>query len=146
VATGKETGPASLFLFDPGAMTGEQAWKIVERVPLDANIAQRFRKCGGACCRTGKGHGPYWFAEYHRAGDKKFVCRYIGGEARLAVVRAAHDLVRAELDAAELAVRPELEALSALLSRAFARPRQLVRAVRKAVDVPRLVEVGGKSK
>lgn len=41
----------------------------------------QYRKCGNpAChCRTGKGHGPYWYAYWHEG--KKQYGKYIGKNA-----------------------------------------------------------------
>lgn len=118
----QKTNVRTLFPMDPP--TSEQAWEIVKRVPLDASIGQVYKRCKGACCRATKGHGPYWIARWTRADSNRQRERHIGSDDALEVVRAAHAVVRREIEIAEEAAQsPALRYLRELEARAYARGR-----------------------
>jgi hypothetical protein len=115
------TNVRTLFPIDPP--TSEQAWEIVRVVPVDAYFDQVYKRCRGACCRSSKGHGPYWIAQWTDGAGKQKQ-KHLGSDAKYEAVLAAHAVVRAELALAEEAARsPELVRLRELEHRAYARGR-----------------------
>jgi hypothetical protein len=139
--------PPSLPLFAAEPMTSEQAWAIVDRVPVGVRVAQGYTRCAGGCCRRTKnrpkpkGHGPYWFARWILP-DGRRARRYIGSDARLALVKRAWAIVQAEVDAAsEAASRavepPEVTLARQLAARAHGPKHARTREPQQsAIDVP----------
>jgi hypothetical protein len=88
--------PAALQLFpaEPEAELAE-ALALVRDFPMDAWFVKMWTRCTKGCCRRGPSHGPYWRAKWRRDGVVR--SKYIGSEARLREIVAAHDRVRAYL-------------------------------------------------
>jgi len=112
----------TLSLFDERPPTSEQAWRVVERIALCATFCQQRQKCAGACCKRkgALGHGPYWYAVWDDRVTGKSKRRYVGSAENKRRIELAHDVVRAELHAAEAvaAAAPEGRRLRELQQRA----------------------------
>ncbi len=92
--------PPSLPLFEE-ELTAEDAHKIVARIPLGSRLSEEYGGCGGACCKRGASHGPYWYARTPRrdgAGGKRI---YVGSLANKVRVERALSIVDSELALAE---------------------------------------------
>jgi len=112
----------TLSLFDERPPTSEEAWRVVERIALCATFCQRRAKCAGACCKRkgALGHGPYWYAVWDDRITGASKQRYVGSAENKRRIELAHEVVRAEIDAAEAvaAAVPESKRLRELQQRA----------------------------
>ncbi len=58
---------------------------MIENIPDGARVTYQlqYRRCGKPACGTCKskqGHGPYWWAYWRLAGERKLHCTYLGKE------------------------------------------------------------------
>lgn len=124
---------STLRLFDERRPSSEEAWRIVERIPLMATF--RFRtsrtRHGGTTSR--------WVARWIDPVEGVEKERYIGPAENLERVRLAHEVVREELAEAQAraAASPELRNLRRLQVRAGARrSTRTVSAADETREVP----------
>ncbi len=123
--------------------------KLVERYPLGSGLRKMLRSCGGACCKRGPSHGPYWFARTPQVNGKHGQNRYVGSDEKKAWLELAWELVREELAQAEANAAAASEDVPAIRK---LRELQAIAGVRKGrtdagmVDVPILSMVAGETR
>jgi hypothetical protein len=81
-------------------VTRERAYEITEQIPISASFSPFSMKTNG---RT---RGPYYRVYFRRNGRVHMF--HLGNEERLCEVQAAHELVRAELEAEAATIDPRI--------------------------------------
>lgn len=47
--------------------------RLEEVKPIRGRIVKKYVKCKKSCCKTGRGHGPYYYLVYYENGKQKWV-------------------------------------------------------------------------
>jgi hypothetical protein len=124
----------------PIAPTLEQALEVTRIVPLDTEIETWRPRCSPSkkCtrCLRGGAHGPYYRAYVYDPETKRVRQVHVGKEARMRIVRIAHEVVRRALAEAERRCGEPFRELLALERRAYAKPRRTHDDESELVEVP----------
>lgn len=104
-----EQAPSDPTLFPIEPPSVAVAWAETARIPLDATFKKEVR--------DGR---SFWYARWPKPG-RKMGHEYVGKEAKLAHVKACHEVVRKELAALEAEIGEPLRRLVALEKIAYSR-------------------------